>query len=140
MDPETNLPFEHFPLVDAIDHEILMHRDAHFGGLFSIMLEYYRQEKKGVQPEFDIARIERLAALEEQLKQNLAALFLAAPEMQKVADAREAYQRLRAIYEVKKAQNSLSAFNCRFDSNRRRRAGSRNCSHCRQKKIKLFLL
>jgi hypothetical protein len=105
MDEETNLPFEHFPLVDAIDHEILMHRDAHFGGLFSIMLDYYRQEKKGVQPEFDIARIERLATLEEQLKQNLAALFLAANEMQKVADSREAYQRLRAIYTVKKSKN-----------------------------------
>lgn len=102
MDPETNLPFEHFPLVDAIDHEILMHRDAHFGGLFSMMLDYYRQEKRGVQPEFDIARIERLAVLGDQLNHNLAALFLAAPEMQKVADSREAYRRLRAIYEVKK--------------------------------------
>ena len=81
-----------------------MHRDAHFGGLFSIMLEYYQQEKKGVQPEFDISRIESLAALEEQLKQNLAALFLAAHEIQKVADAREAYQRLRDIYEVKKTK------------------------------------
>lgn len=101
MDPEVDLPFEQFPLVDAIDHEILMHRDAHFGGLFPIMLDYYRQEKKGIQPEFDIARIERLAALEDQVKQNLAAIFLAAPEMQKVADSREAYQRLRAIYEVK---------------------------------------
>jgi HEAT repeat protein len=101
MDSEANLPFEHFPLVDAIDHEILMHRDAHFGGQFSIMLDYYRQEGKGVQPEFDIMRIERLALLEEQLKQNLAVLFLAAHEIQKVADSHEAYQRLRAIYEVK---------------------------------------
>ncbi len=104
MEPEANLPFERFPMVDAIDHEILMHRDAHFGGLFSIMLDYYRQEGKGVQPEFDIARIEHLAHLEEQLKQNLAASFLAANEMQKVADAREAYQKLRAIYEVKKSK------------------------------------
>lgn len=107
MNPEEeNLPFEHFPLVDSIDHEILMHRDAHFGGQFSIMLDYYRKEGKGVQPEFDISRIERLALLEEQLKQNLAALFLAAHEMQKVADSREAYQRLRAIYEVKKPKSS----------------------------------
>jgi hypothetical protein len=102
MDPEANLPFENFPLVDSIDHEILMHRDVHFGGKFPIMLDYYRQEGKGVQPEFDIVRIERLALLEEQLKQNLAALFLAAPEIQKVADAREAYKQLRAIYQVKK--------------------------------------
>ena len=28
-------PFsEQFPIVDAIDHDILMHRDAHFGGKF----------------------------------------------------------------------------------------------------------
>jgi hypothetical protein len=102
MDSDVTLPFEHFPVIDAIDHDILMHRDAHFGGQFSIMLDYYRQEGKGVQPEFDIVRIERLATLEEQLKQNLAALFLAGNEAQKVADARETYQKLRAIYEVKK--------------------------------------
>lgn len=105
MDPTADLPFEHFPVVDAIDHEILMHRDAHFGGQFSIMLDYYRNEGKGVQPEFEIGRIERLVLLEEQLKQNLAALFLTAYEMQKVADSREAYQKLRAIYEVRKPKN-----------------------------------
>ncbi len=102
MDSDLNAQFEQFPLVDAIDHEILMHRDAHFGGQFPIMLDYYRKEGKGIQAEFDVARIERLALLEEQVKENLAALFLAAPEAQKVADAREAYQKLRAIYEVKK--------------------------------------
>lgn len=107
MEPEENLPFEQFPIIDAIDHEILMHRDAHFGGQFSIMLDYYRKEGKGVQPEFDLPRIERLASLEEQIKQNLAALFLAAPEMQKVADSRLAYQRLKAIYEVKKPKNQF---------------------------------
>jgi hypothetical protein len=97
--------FESFPLVDAIDHEILMHRDAHFGGLFSIMLDYYRNEGKGVQPDFDIERIERLKILEEQMKENIAALFLSGDEMQKVADSREAYQNFRAIYEVKKPKS-----------------------------------
>lgn len=105
QDQEENLPFEHFPLVDAVDHEILMHRDAHFGGQFPIMLDYYRLEGKGMQPEFEISRIERLAALEEETKQNLAALCLDSHEAQKVADAREAYRLLRAIYEVKKAKN-----------------------------------
>jgi hypothetical protein len=102
MNPQADLPFEHFPLVDAIDHEILMHRDAHFGGKFSIMLDYYQKEGRGVQPEFDLSRIDRLALLEEQIKQNLAALFLTAHEMQKVADSRAAYQKLREIYEIKK--------------------------------------
>jgi hypothetical protein len=97
---EEPTPFESFPIVDSIDHEILMHRDAHFGGLFSVMLDYYANEGKGVQPEFDLPRIERLMAMEKDLKENLAALFLASDEMQKVSDAREAYAKLRAIYEV----------------------------------------
>lgn len=98
-------PSEHFPLIDAVDHEILMHRDAHFAGQFPIMLDYYRQEGKGAMPEFDIVRIEQLALLEQQIKQNLAALFLTAPEIQKVADSRNAYQKLKEIYEVKKIKN-----------------------------------
>lgn len=96
---------EHFPVVDAVDHEILMHRDAHFGGKFSIMLDYYQKEGKGIQPEFSLTRIERLALLEEQLKQNLAALFLDSQEAEKIADSREAYQTLKAIYEIKKSKS-----------------------------------
>ena len=111
MNDEITAPFdsefspEHFPLIDELDHEILMHRDAHFGGQFSFMLDYYKQERKGVQPEFSRSRIEKLALLEEQLKQNLAALFLTAQEMQKVADARAAYQKLRSIYAVNSPKN-----------------------------------
>lgn len=52
-----------------------------------------------------IVRIEQLALLEQQIKQNLAALFLTAPEIQKVADSRNAYQKLKEIYEVKKIKN-----------------------------------
>ncbi len=100
-----NSSFEHFPLIDALDHEILMHREAHFGGQFSIMLDYYRQGGKGVQPDFDLARMERLAAVEGQLNQNLAALVLEGYEIQKVADARQMYQSLREIYEVKNPKN-----------------------------------
>jgi len=105
MDIESDTDFEHFPVVDSLDHDILMHRDAHFGGLFPIMIDYYQREGKGIQPDFDISRIERLAKLEEETKQNLAALFLEANEIQKVADAREAYKKMKAIYEVKKAKN-----------------------------------
>lgn len=99
-------PDDHFPLIDAIDHDILMHRDAHFGGHFSVMLDYYKNEGKGVQAEFNIEHIEQLEALEKQLKQNIAALFLDASEAQKVADARDLYKKLRAIYEIKKAKTS----------------------------------
>ena len=105
MDIEDLAPSEHFPIVDSLDHTILMHRDAHFGGKFSIMLDYYKKEGKGVQPEISIERIERLHLLEEQLKQNLAALFLVSNEMEKVAEAIQAYQKLREIYEVKKPRS-----------------------------------
>ncbi|WP_181679009.1 HEAT repeat domain-containing protein [Candidatus Protochlamydia amoebophila] len=105
MMQESGEPFEHYPLVDAMDHEILMHRDAHFGGLFSVMLDYYKGEGKGIQPDFTIERIERLATLEAEMKENLAALFFTASEAQKVADARAAYQNLRSIYEIQNQQN-----------------------------------
>lgn len=100
LDDSLDSSFEHFPLVDALDHEILMHRDAHFGGLFSVMIDYYQTEGKGVQPQFSLQRIEKLQQLEKELKQNLAATFLSADEIQKVADAREAYRQLRKIYEI----------------------------------------
>lgn len=96
--------FEHFPLMDEVDHLILMHREVHFGGLFSVMCDYYRSEGKGIQPEFELKRIEELAELENKLAQNLAALFLTAQEMEKVADAKQAYKNLRKIFEVKKTK------------------------------------
>ena len=37
-----------FPLTDELDHAILMHKDVHFGGNFSLMIEYYKEEGKGV--------------------------------------------------------------------------------------------
>lgn len=106
MSEEADLPeIEHFPMVDAIDHEILMHKDAHFGGLFSVMLDYYSQEGKGVQPEFSLDRIERLAKLEKELNQNLAAQCLSGAEMQKVAEVRTIYKQLRSLYEIEKEKS-----------------------------------
>lgn len=104
MGPDPDALPEQFPLIDSIDQEILMHRDVHFGGLFPLMLEYYKEEKKGVQPEFDIARIERLAALQDQMKQNLALLFLSGSDAEKVGEALTAYKQLKAIYEVKNSR------------------------------------
>lgn len=98
MEPEDD--FENFPLTDSVDKEILMHRDAHFGGQFPIMLDYYREEGKGVNPNFDLSRIESLAAAEMQMKQNLAPLILSGADADKVAQAKEAYKKLRDVYEV----------------------------------------
>lgn len=100
MEPEDQT--EQFPLIDATDHEILMHRDIHFGGKFPIMIDYYRNGGKGVQPQFSLERIEQLAQLESQLHENIAAMFLSGSEMETIAQAREAYKQLRAIYEMKK--------------------------------------
>lgn len=93
--------FDPIPLMDSLDHDILMHRDAHFGGQFPIMLDYYRREGKGVNPEISVERIERLAELEKLMNQNLAPLILSGVEAEKIADARKAYKTLRDIYEIK---------------------------------------
>lgn len=98
--------FEEYPLIDAIDHEILMHREAHFGGLFSLMLDYYKKEGKGANPDFTIERIEQLAALEKQMNQNLAVVFLAGAEAEKISEVKQAYKKLRDIYEVKNPKNT----------------------------------
>lgn len=102
---QGNIP--EYPLVDALDREILMHRDAHFGGLFEIMLDYYRKHGKGENPDFSIARIESLAIMEKELEQNLSVLFLDISEMERVAEARQAYKDLKSIYEIEKPKNKL---------------------------------
>ncbi len=91
-------PIDH-PISDNIDNEILMHRDAHFGGKFSLMIDYYNQEGKGVMPEFGLERILFLAHLEEKSDQNLSPLLLSGREACKVANSRNAYKKLRDIYE-----------------------------------------
>lgn len=87
------------PLIDAMDHLILMHRDVHFGGDFETMTEYYQKGGKGAVPDFDELRIRELSFLEQQLKQNLAALVLSGEEAERVALAKNAYKALRSLYE-----------------------------------------
>ena len=65
-----------FPVADMHDHEILMHRDAHFGGNFQVMLDYYATEGKGVQPDFEPKRIRELKDLQEKSDQNLSDTLL----------------------------------------------------------------
>ena len=84
---------------DAIDHEILMHRDAHFGGRFDVMLDYYSEDKVGINPEFDFERIEYLAAIEKELGQNLAPVVLDEMEVERVERARHAYLAFKKLYD-----------------------------------------
>ncbi len=92
---------EALPITSALDHEILMHRDVHFGGQFEVMLDYYQKGGKGIQPEFDIPLIQSLYDIERTSKQNLSPLILSGPEMEKIGKAKEAYKKLRALYELK---------------------------------------
>lgn len=95
-----------FFLSEELDHEILMHRDAHFGGDFDVMLNYYSQDKVGVNPDFDLTRIEYLAEIEKQNEQNLAPLILSPSEIERVAAARKAYRSFKAIYDVEEEKVS----------------------------------
>ncbi|MCC5831963.1 MAG: hypothetical protein JJU12_02850 [Chlamydiales bacterium] len=95
---------ESYALTDEIDHEVLMHRDAHFGGDFDVMLAYYQEESVGIHPDFDIERISYLSEVEKQLGQDLAPLLLTGAEAEQVARARRAYEKLKEIYEIEEDQ------------------------------------
>lgn len=92
-------PENDYPIADATDHDILMHRDVHFGGSFPIMIDYYQREGKGAQPEFSLDRIRELELVEKNLNQNLAALMLGGSEAEQIAAAKNSYKRLKKVYE-----------------------------------------
>ena len=79
-----------------------MHREAHFGGLFAVMLDYYNNEGKGRQEGFSLERIEQLAQWEKDLQQNLAPLYLQGPEAELVGEAKKGYKQLREVLERNK--------------------------------------
>lgn len=80
------------------DIDILMHREAHFSGSFSLMIEYYASEGRGRDPDFTISRLHELKILEEKSGQNLAALLLADEQKEEIAQSRALYQKLKDIY------------------------------------------
>lgn len=101
--------YDSFSLGDAMDNAILMHRDVHFGGNFGLMLSYYLKDGKGVYDDFSIPRIEQLAAYEKTTGQNIAPMLLTAPEIEKIALAKEAYRQLKSAYEQKNLYPRLIA-------------------------------
>lgn len=98
--PSSDENYSEMPIADAIDIGILMHRDAHFGGRFDDMLEYYAEGGKGVSPDFDMARIRTLQELEKSMKSNLAAVMLSGTDAERVAQSKDMYKKLRTIYET----------------------------------------
>lgn len=90
---------------DSLDKEIVMQRDAHFGGSFSVMLDYYATAGRGVDLRFETGRIAELAEEEKRSGQNLAALLLGIDEADEIRKAREAYKKLKQLYDVKSPKN-----------------------------------
>lgn len=97
-------PWLQLPLRSEEDIAILMHRDSHFAGRFSLMIDYYQNGGVGVVDLFAPERIKQLAHIEEELGADLAGAMLSGPEAEKVAESREMYRTLRAIYEVEQPQ------------------------------------
>lgn len=92
---------------DELDHEILMHRDAHFGGDFKTMIDYYSQEGIGVLPEITLERLEYLDQCEQELNQNLSTSLLSAGEIDKTLRSRKIYANLKNIYEEGGEENTI---------------------------------
>lgn len=88
-------------VIDTVDMEILMHRDAHFGGSFEIMLEYYDQDGVGVMPDFEIEQIVYLQKIEIDQKQNLSETYLPDAAKDSVEEAKRIYHQLREVYDQK---------------------------------------
>lgn len=88
-----------FPLECDEDHSILLHRDAHFAGSFEAMLDYYQEERKGVQQDFDIERISQLAEIEGNVGEDLSQVMLSEGELEAVKEVRQSYEKLRELYE-----------------------------------------
>lgn len=100
--------FEEIPLSFEVDHEILMHREVHFGGSFPLMIQYYEKHGKGVNPNFELKQIQALAEIEKESEQNLAAMVLTAAEAERVHKAKEAYQNLKELYEKDEYKGSIT--------------------------------
>jgi hypothetical protein len=91
--------FGHIPLLDAVDLDILMHKEAHFGGSFEVMIDYYNKDGVGVMPDFDEQRINELFTIEKSLGVSLVESLLPLPAKQMVEKSKKLYQELRSAYE-----------------------------------------
>lgn len=94
-------------VTDSQDVEILMHREAHFGGNFDVMLDYYKKEGKGCSPAITIERIIQLAELERTSGNNLAGMMLSGADAEKIQRVRELYKNLRSLYENPDKNNPI---------------------------------
>lgn len=98
------------PFMDEEDHEIVMHRDAHFSGNFDEMIRYYEGDGVGVQESILIERIKKIQEVERQNGGDIRNQILSDHEKKQVEDARTAYLQLREIYEKKEATDLEKAY------------------------------
>ena len=98
---------EQFYLIDEEDRDILMHRDAHFGGSFDLMLEAYRDGEKSAVVDTSCRRIEALQKQEVGLQNNLAALLLTGRDAEKVAMSRKMYRDLGSLFDEETEEKTL---------------------------------
>ncbi len=94
-------------ITNSQDAEIVMHREAHFGGSFPVMIDYYKKEGKGCSPSIALERIIELAQWEEKTGQNLAETLLSEGDAVKIEKVRDIYKKLREIYEVSSKENPI---------------------------------
>ncbi len=87
-----------FPMIENLDHEILMHRDVHFSGSFSLMHDYYAKEGKGIRPEITLDRILELQRLENHFGNHFSHHVLHDQEQEDVRLAKEKYRSLKQLY------------------------------------------
>lgn len=93
--PLDGLDTSNLPLLEEEDRDIVMHRDAHFGKSFKLMLEHYEDEGIAAVLDVDPSRIEFLMDLEEKLGSNLAPYLLQGADAEKVAQSIRLYKALR---------------------------------------------
>ncbi len=92
--PLEGVDIEELPLLEEEDRDILMHRDAHFGKNFGLMLQHYEDEGIGAVLDVEPERIAALMQLEESLGKNLAPYLLQGPDAEKVAQSIKLYKAL----------------------------------------------
>lgn len=105
MEYDENNDVEEFPIAYSIDNLILMHRDAHFGGNFDIMLDYYKKDGRGTSTEFDVERIQEIADTQHAEGKDLSPLMLSGAEAERIAHSRQLYKNLRTICEADNKKN-----------------------------------
>lgn len=81
------------------DTLLLMHCDVHFSQNFELMADYYASDGIGVDPDIDLKRIQEFQKLSRKEALYLFENLITPEKLPRVLEAKEAYLRLRDVYE-----------------------------------------